>query len=383
MDLLVIGSGLSGAVVAHKYAKAGKKVVILEKREHVAGNIYDHKIDGILVHKYGPHIYHSNNEKASKFMESFWELNDFRNKVEGYVQGELVPIPFNFVGIERFWPEKAMAIKDKLISKYGKDSRVGIMELLNQDDEDLKEVASFVYKNVFENYTTKMWGISPTEIDKSVMARVPVIIGYQDTYFSDKYEGLPWEGFTTAIERMLDHPNIEVRLNVNAVDVLEVKETKIFFEDLEVTCPIIYTGPLDELFAYEFGVLDYRSLDITFETLHQDKLQNTAVVNYPAHPEMTRISEYKNMTHQVVKGKTVISREFPGKFELDSERFGTPYYPMMTDDSRNKYNKYMERATKFPHLVLLGRLATYKYLNMDQAIALALETAEKLLGDDK
>lgn len=378
MKLLVIGSGLSGAVLANRFAKAGNKVLVLEKRKHIGGNIYDEKVNGLTVHKYGPHIFHTNDDKVAKYMNHFWELNEFKNKVEGEVKGKVVPIPFNFTGIDKFWPNEAEEIKEKLTSKFGKDSRISIFDMLEVHDEQLKMVADFIYKNIVENYTSKMWGKKPTEIDASVIKRVPVTIGYGARYFSDKYEGVPKEGYTAAIEKMLDHKNIEVRTNVNAVDVLELMDHKIFFEEVEVKCPIIYTGALDELFQYKFGELSYRSLAFEHESLDVKHFQATAVVNYPAHPKMTRITEYKNMTFEE-SDNTVISKEYPGKFERKSKLFNVPYYPMATDESRKQYSKYEEEVKRFENVYPLGRLAQYKYLNMDQIVANALELAEELL----
>ena len=380
MDILIIGAGLSGATIAHKFAKAGKKVVLLEKRKQIAGNIFDGKVNDVLVHTYGPHIFHTDSDEAYKFMNNFWELNDYRNVVEGKVKDKIVPLPFNFAGIDKFWPNETEEIKRLLTEEYGKDSRVSINELLKNDNEKIKEIAQFVFKNVFENYTTKMWGIAPDKIDRSVLDRVPVVIGYKNTYFSNKYEGLPKDGYTSAVEKMLSHKNIEVRLEVDAINELDVRNNKIFFESLEVTCPIIYTGPIDELFNYSEGELSYRSLDIMFKTINQTQFQSSAVLNLPAHPEVTRIVEYKNMTKQEIAGVTVISEEVPGKYKRNSKRFGTPYYPMANDESRAQYDKYAKKADNYKNLHLVGRLASFKYLDMDKTIVAALAKAKELLG---
>lgn len=378
MNLLIIGAGLSGAVLANKFAKAGKKVLVIEKRDVVAGNAFDQKVNGITVHKYGPHIFHTNNEEVYKYMNNFWELNGFKNRVEGKVKDEIVPIPFNFTGIEKFWPDQATEIKEKLIAKFGMDSRITIFQMLEEKDEQLKMVADFIYENIVENYTSKMWGKKPTEIDASVIKRVPVTIGYGSRYFSDKYEGLPKDGYTAAVKKMLDHKNIEVRTGVNAVDLLEMTNSKIYIDDKEVTCPIIYTGALDELFGYKYGALSYRSLVFEFEQINEKRIQNTAVVNYPAHQTMTRITEYKNMTLEESEG-TIISREYPGAFDKDSTNYNVPYYPMATDESREQYEKYSQELKRYKNIYPLGRLAEFKYLNMDQIIANALDLAKKLL----
>lgn len=381
IDLLVIGAGLSGAVVANKAAKKGKKVLVLEKRDHIGGNIYDKKIDGVLTHIYGPHIFHTDDEEVYEFMQDYWELNDYKHVVEAKVNDVIVPLRFNFTGIDKLFPIEAEEIKQKLIDKYGKDSKVTILELRNQSDPQLKKVAEFVYENIFYNYTKKMWGKSPEEIDKSVTDRVPIVIGYNTRYFSNKYEGLPKEGYTSAITKLLAHKNIEIRTNVNAVDELELKEDAIYFEFKKVNCPIIYTGAIDELFGFKEGILNYRSLDFSFSTIPLDQIQTTAVLNDPNHPKITRTTEYKLMTLQDdAKGKTVISTEVPGKYDPNDKNYSTPYYPFADDESRAQYKKYLKYSSKYKNLHMLGRLATYQYLDMDKTIKQALEKAKEILG---
>lgn len=379
MKLLVVGAGLSGSVVAYKFAQQGHKVVILERKKHVAGHIYDKLIDGIMSHIYGPHIFHTDKEHVVKFMNQFWELNNFKNEVLCNINKKQIPIPFNFTGIDTFFPNESAAIKKILLDKYSLDSRVTIIDLLKIENPLIKKMTDFVYENIFANYTSKMWGIDAKKIDPSVLKRVPITIGYSTRYFANKFEGIPQQGYTNAIKKMLDHSNIKVLLDVNAVDVLQIKNQKIYYQNELVTCPVIYTGPIDELFGYKHGVLEYRSLDIVFKTLPVNSFQDRAVVNYPAHPTMTRISEYKKMTLSSVSDKTVLSYEYPGKFDLNSSRFHTPYYPMMSENAKKTYEKYHQDAQKIKNLSLLGRLATFKYINMDDAIDLALTKSAQLL----
>ena len=381
IDLLIIGAGLSGAVVANKAAKKGKKVLILEKRNQIGGNVYDKKIDGVLTHMYGPHIFHTDDKEVYDFMNNFWELNNYKHIVEAKVNDLIVPLRFNFTGIDKIFPIESEEIKAKLINKYGKDSKVTILELREQDDPQLQKVADFVYENIFYNYTKKMWGKSPEEIDRSVTDRVPIVIGYNTRYFSNKYEGLPKEGYTSAITKLLDHKNIEVRTGVNAVNELELKEDAIYFEFKKVNCPIIYTGAIDELFSFKKGVLNYRSLNFSFSTIPLDQVQATAVLNDPNHPKITRTTEYKLMTLQEgIKNKTVVSTETPGKYVPDSKDFDVPYYPFADEESRSQYQKYLTLASKYKNLHMLGRLATYQYLDMDKTIKQALEKAKQILG---
>ena len=378
IDILIIGSGLSGAVIANKFANSNKKVLILEKRNHIAGNVFDKKIKGITTHMYGPHIFHTNSKKVFEYMNNFWELNDFKNVVSGNILEKNTPIPFNFESIDTYFPNESENIKKELLKLFKKDSRVSIYELKKQKNKLIKKLADFVYENIFENYTTKMWGKTPDQIDQSVLKRVPITIGYGKRYFSDKYEGIPKDGYTSAIKKMITHENIEIKLKVDASKLIQFKDKKVYFKNIEITCPIIYTGPLDELFNYKNDVLPYRSLDIKFKKLNQEKFQQTAVVNYPWHPTMTRITEYKHMTFEKSK-KTILSKEYPGQYRVNDKRFGIPYYPMANDESRKKYEWYLKQVKPFKNFYPLGRLANYKYLNMDQIIENALDLSNNLL----
>ncbi len=374
----IIGAGLSGVVLARKLAENDYNVEIIEKRPNIGGNIFDHKIKGITVHKYGPHIFHTSKKDVIKFMNQFWTLNKFKNIVEGYVGDKLVPIPFNFKSIDICFPQNNDLIKKTLLETYAGNDNIAILELFKNKNPLIKEVANFIYKNIFENYTTKMWNLKPNEIDYSVTARIPVILSYKNTYFNDDYEGVPEEGYTKTIERMLDHKNIKVSISENGIKHLEFKKNMILF-DQNSDCLVVYTGPLDTLFKNKFGILDYRSLNIKVKEIKRDQFQKTAVVNYPAHPTMTRITEYKNMTFEKNKDITIISKEFPGVFSPLSKDFNEPYYPLATDNARNKYQEYKELADKYNNLYLLGRLATYKYINMDQAIEDSLLMAKKIM----
>ena len=375
-NVKIIGCGITGVVIGRILAEQNFKVEILEKREHIGGNLYDYEHNGILVHKYGPHIFHTSKKRVIDFVERFWKLNQFKNVVEGYVDGKLVPIPFNFRSIDLCFPKQKEEIKEELLISYPNQRSIPILELKNNKNHLIKKLANFVYENLFLNYTTKMWNLRPDQIDPSVTARIPIILSYENTYFTDEYEGLPIGGYTKAISKMLDHPNIKYQLNIDANSLLKFDHDQIYLNDPNEV--IIYTGPLDKLFKNQFGVLDYRSLFFKFETHNQDRYQATAVVNYPAHPEMTRITEYKNMTLQQ-SDKTVISKEFPGTYNESDKKWNEPYYPLATQEARNKYFQYVELASQFKNLYLCGRLATYKYINMDEAIEQALTMADEIL----
>ncbi len=378
----IIGAGITGSVIARNLAEAGWQVNIYEKRNHIGGNMYDYEKDGILIHKYGPHIFHTSKENVYKWMSKYWELNNFRNIVEGYVDGKLVPIPFNFKSIDIIFGDKAEELKNKLLKLYPNQETVAILELKKNEDEDIQDMASFVYTNLFLNYTTKMWGLRPDEIDESVTARIPVILSYRNTYFNDKYEGLPKDGYTKTFERILDHENIKVHLNFDIIEHIDFENNQILVDGRKDEL-FVYSGPLDKLFKDKFGSLDYRSLFFSFETLNKDKFQETAVVNYPADPTMTRITEYKNMTFQEVNHKTVIGKEFPGTYNEKDNKWNEPYYPLATREAREKYQKYVDHAKQFNNLVICGRMGKYKYINMDQAIDDALKLSDEILNYEK
>ena len=377
-DILIVGAGISGSIVARELANTGKKVLIIEKRNHCAGNIYDKLEENIFVHKYGPHIFHTDNEIVNKYMSNFWTLNNFRNKVLASVKDKLIPIPFNFEGIDLFFPENSEIIKKKLIKKFGNNTRVSIFDMMNADDKDIKKVAMFIYKNIFENYTTKMWGISPKNLDSSVMKRVPVSISYSKYYFKNKYEGIPTLGYTNAIEKILDHENIDVLLNTDALGLLKLKNGKTYYKGKIFNGLVVYSGLIDEILEFKFGELPYRSLSFEFKTIDKISYQETAVVNYPAHPKITRITEYKKMMANI-SDKTIISFETPGEYDSKSVLFSTPYYPLNKKDTNVLYLKYEEEIKKYKNFYPIGRLATFQYINMDRAVELALELSKRLI----
>lgn len=378
---IVIGAGITGAIVARKLAEEGYQVAVYEKRDHIAGNMYDYLKDGVLIHKYGPHIFHTSKEHVNEYMNQFWELNDFHNIVEAYVNGKLVPIPFNFQSIDLCFPDESEQMKSRLKHLFPNQDSVPILELRKVDDDLIQKLAAFVYKNIFLNYTTKMWNLKPDEIDESVTARLPIILSYRNTYFNDKYEGLPKEGYTKAFEKIFDHPNISVTLNFDAIKHLQFIDHEIKFDHQDVY--VVYTGPLDKLFESQFGNLEYRSLFFEFETIQSNHYQKTGVVNYPADPKMTRITEYKNMTKQQIHDVTVISKEFPGTYHENDAKWNEPYYPLATDQARLKYSKYQEYAQQFKNLYIGGRMGLYQYINMDQAIDLALSLSQRIIDEIK
>lgn len=375
-DVIIFGAGPSGATLARKLSEEGKKVLVLETKDVVSGNLYDYKNElGIFVHKYGPHIFQTSNPEIIEFVKKFSDWKEFRHKVNVLIENKEVPLPINFKSLDLLFPEKTEILKQKLKDKFS-DDVIYILDLLNVDDEDLKELGHFVYKNVFENYTIKMWGIKASDIDQSVLKRVPVRLSYDDGYFSDKFQAVPTNGYTEFIKELLNHKNITLKLNIPK-DYLSIKNKKTFINGVEINKPIIWTGPVDYLFRYSKGELPYRSLKFEFENIDIDSFQKRPVVNYPAHPKMTRITEYKKLSQQehesLLRDKTTIGREYPGEYSKNSKNFPDPYYPVIKKDGINPAEAYFKEAKEINNLYLLGRLAEYKYKQMAQAIGDALK----------
>ena len=378
-DTIIVGSGCAGATVARKFADAGKKVLVLERRGHIAGNCYDEKDKiGVMIHRYGPHIFHTNNKEVVDFLSRFTKWHKYEHEVLARVNGEYIPVPFNLNTLYMVYDEKRAAeIEKKLIDTYGEGNKVPIMKLRENNDADIREVAEYVYNNIFLKYTMKQWGQTPSEVDQSVTARVPVVISYDNRYFHDTYQMMPEDGFTAMFKNMLDSDNIEVRLNTDAKEILQIKDNKIYFEGQEYTGQVFYTGQTDELFDYEYGHLPYRSLNFEFESYdNMEYYQPKAVINYTVDEDYTRITEFKHILGQRLVGTTII-KEYSVPYEGKKEQ--VPYYSIINEENLNKYRMYKERADKITNLHLVGRLAEYKYYNIDAIIARALEVSDRVM----
>ena len=379
-DVIVVGAGFAGSTLAQKFTADGKKVLVIESRAQIGGNMYDY-IDenGVNRHEYGPHIFHTNSQKVVDYLSNFTEWYPYTHRVLGKVNGFTVPIPFNLKSIEEsFDNDKANRLKEALVSSYGMDKKVPILELRKNSDPDVKELANYIYEYVFKYYTMKQWGLSPEEIDPNVTNRVPVNVSYDDRYFADKYQIMPKEGYTKIFEKMLD--GVDVRLNTKANDVLtiDLEHNQILFENEVFNGPVIYTGAVDELLDYQLGELPYRSLRFDIET-HDGQYQQAATVNYPTpHSKnaYTRITEYKLLMEDYPKDKTTIAIEYPLAYDRKAYEGNIPYYPIFTDSNWAKYEKYCKLIENIGNLYLVGRLAEYKYYNMDAIIEKALNLYE-------
>ncbi len=362
---LIVGAGFSGAVLAHKIAtELNEKVLIIDVKSHIGGNCYDYwDKNGICVHQYGTHIFHTNLKEVWDYISQFTKWYPYMHQVKGYIDGQEVPIPFNLNSIHQIFP-KPMAdqLEQKLIAKFGFNVKVPILKLRGTGDKDLEFLANYIYEKVFLHYTLKQWGMKPEDLNPAVTGRVPVYISRDNRYFQDSYQGIPMEGYTNVIKKMLAHPNIQVKLNTK-------------FEQQQFTYDrLFYTGPIDEFFGYELGKLPYRSLRFDFVEFEKSYFQSNSVINYPNNYDFTRIGEYKYFLDNQ-SDKTVISFEYPEMFE---EGKNERYYPIVKDENQELYSRYLEKANALKNTYFLGRLGDYKYYDMDKAIARALELFRRI-----
>ncbi len=360
-DYLIVGAGFAGSVLAERLARgSGKRVLLIDKRNHIAGNAYDHYNDqGVLVHRYGPHIFHTNSRDVFVYLSQFTRWRQYEHRVLASVDGQLLPIPINLDTINRLFGLNLSSMEVEAFFQSLAEPRDPV---LTSEDVVVGRVGRQLYEKFFRNYTRKQWGLDPSELDAQVTARVPVRQNRDDRYFADQYQAMPLHGYTRMFENMLDHPNISIMLNTDYRDVY----------DLIPHQEMIYTGPVDEYFGYCYGRLPYRSLKFHFETLDGDLLQPVAVINYPNEHLYTRVTEFKHLTGQE-HTKTTLVYEYP----CDE---GDPYYPVPTVENADLYKQYKARAEATPNVHFVGRLATYRYYNMDQVTAQALTLYARLTG---
>ena len=356
-DYIIVGAGFYGAICAHELVKAGKSVLVLEKRDHIGGNCYTRNLDGIHVHEYGPHIFHTNDKNIWDWVNQFAEFSNYKNTPVANYKGEIYSLPFSMWTFAQMWgvstPEEAKAKIDE--QRYtGK--------VTNLEEQALSLVGKDIYEKLIKGYTTKQWRKDPKELPASIIKRLPVRFTYDNNYFNDKYQGIPVGGYTQIFEKLLDGVNI--KFNVD------------FFEDKEMwetlADKIIYTGPIDKYFDYCFGDLEYKSIRWENQYLDQDNYQGCAVMNYTdSETEHTRVIEHKYFDDQGQK-TTFVSKEFPQEYTRGVD----PFYPVNDEKNTKIYSKYKEMAKDFPKIHFGGRLGTYKYYDMHQVIAAALHDVE-------
>ena len=383
-DCLVIGAGPAGAVAARELAeRGGKRVLVLERRGHVGGNTYDRFDEsGVLIHQYGPHIFHTNSGRVFDYLSRFTRWRPYEHQVVANIpegDGRLeYPVPFNLVSLRRAFPQEgAGRLEDKRTAAYGREKKVTILELRRNPDPEISALADYVYDHVFVRYTMKQWGQTPEEIDPNTTARVPVFLSEDCRYFQDEYQGMPLEGYTPLFQSMLDHPNITVELNTDAADRMRLEAGRVYLDGAPFAGTVIYTGAADELFGCKYGRLPYRTLDFVFEIHPADFWQSHGTVNYTVDQDYTRITEFKYLTGQELPGVTTIAKEFSRAYTGASDE--VPYYAVINPENNALYAKYRAEAERYPDFHLLGRLAEYKYYNMDAIATRALELCDDLL----
>ena len=376
VDFIIVGAGYAGSVLANLLAtQQNKKILLIDKRSHIGGNCFD-SIDehGILIHNYGPHLFHTDSKKVWEYLSQFTQWHNYHHKVEGFIDGQFVPIPFNLNTLYKLFPTFiAESIEKKLVKNYGYGKKVTILELQKTDDEELKFVADFIYEKIFLHYSAKQWGKKIEELDPAVSARVPVLISKDDRYFQDPFQAMPSEGYTKLFEKMLTHKNINIRLNTDFKELLHVSGETFFFGGKPFEGEVIFTGMIDELFDFRFGSLPYRSIELVFENHKAESFQNATTTNYPNDYDYTRITEFKKM-YDTRNDTTTIAKEYPQEFVYGEN---TPYYPLFTEENQKRYAEYQEYAKDFKNLTLVGRLAEYKYYDMDDIVLRALEVYEE------
>lgn len=377
MDYLVIGCGLSGAVVARHLAEQGKQVTIWERRDHIGGNMYDYVDEhGFLVQKYGPHTFHTKKKELYDYMCRFGRWQDYKLTCGAAWGGKYTPTPFNFTTIDTFYPaEKEELLKEKLKKAFSGRDTATVVEVLAHPDEDIRGYAEFLFQNDYAPYTAKQWGVSPSEIDPSVLKRVPLRFSYEEGYFDDPYQVMPEQSFTHFFQNLLDHPNIHIELGVEALDHIQIRNDRIFLDGVPLEIPVVYTGALDELFGGIYGRLPYRSLRFEWKYEDKESLQDAPVVAYPQEAGYTRITEYKKLPVQTGTG-TSYALEYPLTYQEGTQQ--EPYYPVLTEQSQQQYEQYRRAAEAVPNLICCGRLADFKYYNMDQALEQALNVCENI-----
>lgn len=372
MDYLVVGAGLCGSVIARELAERGQQVTIWERRAHIGGNMYDYVDEhGFLVQKYGPHIFHTNTKALYDYMCRFEQWQDYKLTCGAVWDGKYTPTPFNFTTIDTFFaPEKAAILKEKLSVAFSGRDTATVVEVLSHPDADIRGYAEYLFTNDYAPYTAKQWGVSPAEIDPSILKRVPLRFSYNEGYFDDTYQVMPRHSFTRFFENLLNHPNITVQLGVEALNHLHIVNGHLLVDDLPFQIPVIYTGALDELFGHVYGHLPYRSLRFEWQHTDANSVQDAPVIAYPQEPEFTRITEYKKLPPQEGNGSSYVL-EYP--LAYNGTESSEPYYPVLTEESQRQYTQYRIAAAKVPGLILCGRLADFKYYNMDQALEKALK----------
>ena len=370
-DYLVVGAGFCGAVIAERIAsQLGQRVLLIDRRDHTGGNAYDdYDPSGVLTHRYGPHIFHTNSVKVVNYLSAFTEWQPYEHRVRGFVDGQFVPLPVNFTSIElMFGAQEGTRLNKLLADEFSTGVKVPILKMRHSPLQEVRKIAGLIYEKVFLHYNMKQWGMPPEELDPEVSGRVPIHLSYDDRYFQDNFQHMPREGYTPLFRQMLSHPLIEIRTGVSFQDVTATEKFN----------RVVFTGPIDEFFGYAHGRLPYRSIRFDWRTTQSETpIQCSTVENYPTpesqHP-FTRSTEFRLLTGQNGIGWTTQAFEYP---EAYAPGINEPFYPIPREENRAIFRKYEQEALRLKHVVFAGRLADYNYYNMDQAVARALSCFEK------
>lgn len=361
-DWLIVGAGFAGSVLAERIAsQRGERVLLIDKRAHIGGNAYDrHDEAGVLIHQYGPHIFHTNSEAIFSYLSKFTRWRPYEHRVLAKVDGMLLPIPINLDTVNKLF---GLSLDSEGLAAWFAARAEKREEIKSSEDVVVATVGRELYEKFFKGYTKKQWGVEPSQLDKSVTARVPTRVNRDDRYFTDSHQYMPTDGYTRMFERMLDHPNIKIMLQTDFEEIRNEVDYR----------RLIYTGPIDEFFEFRFGKLPYRSLQFKHMTLDRPWLQPVAVVNYPQTEAYTRVTEYKHLTGQRHE-KTSVTFEYP----CDS---GDPYYPVPRAENMELYKRYEKLALAQKDVWFVGRLATYRYYNMDQVVGQALASFRRICAE--
>ena len=379
--VIVVGSGFSGSIIARRIAEELDIAVdVIERRAHIGGNAYDeYDENGILIQKYGPHFLNTNKYFIIKFLKQYAELFPHNTKLLSYLDEQYIRLPFNFQSVqELLGAERAETVIGKLRSNFPGSDRVPILQIVDCPDRDVSDFGTLLFEKAFRTYTSKMWGTDINKIDKYVLERVPFAMNYDERYLNKDFQYLPKNGFTEIFKNMLDHPNINVELGTDALEHIEFKDNNILYDGEKVKL-LVFTGPIDELFEYKFGSLPYRSLDIRYEYSKQDSVLPAEIISFPQAEGKTRSTEYRKIMFDDSKCKgSVVATEYPLWYDKNAEIGNIPYYPVVTEESSEMYAKYVNETNKYGNIVLCGRLAEFKYYNMDICIEHALQKFEEI-----
>lgn len=381
--IIVVGAGFSGSIIARKIAEEmGRRVSVIERRSHIGGNAYD-EVDenGILVQKYGPHYLNTNKFFIIEYLKQYAELFPRCAKLLSFIDGKYVRLPFNFETVQQLvGAENSESLLKKLRSAFGGRDRVPVLELVNHPDAEVSRYGNLLFDKAYKTYTSKMWGIGVDKIDKYVLERVPMAMNYDERYLNKDYQYLPVKGFTEMFRNMLDHPNIDLELNTDALEHISFNESeKTVLYDGEAVEALIFTGSIDELFAYKFGSLPYRSLDIKYEHSESSSVLPCEIISYPQAAGYIRSTEYRKLMYNDENAVgSVVATEYPLQYDKNAKVGNIPYYPVVTEESSAMYSKYRSEVEKYRNIFLCGRLAEFKYYNMDICIEHALQYFENI-----